>query len=203
MKHRFPLLLLLIVAMMALIAGCGGGDSASGQDQAKDNIEKHADERVPYEPKNDVEFNNYNKAQELYDSPATIIWCSVMPQSSTAPIVTVPVAGKLTSSSTTFFRPEEFIDRGNYSWQVGEARSVDGMYHPNPPKYRYGFTPGGQYVDFFELPTFCTTQPLSFQKESVQVKVDSNLNDATKKAEAALAEGKKSEAQAILAGAAE
>lgn len=197
-----------VVAMIALMAvatlaiGCGGSSASSGQEKAKDNIEHHADERVPYEPVHDVEFNNYNKAQELYDSPSTIIWCSVMPQSSTAPIVTVPVAGKLTSSSTTFFRPEEFIDRGNYSWQTAEARSVDGMFHPNPPKYRYGFTPGGQYVDFFELPTFCTTQPLAFQRQSVQVKVDSNLNDATQKAEQALGEGKKKEAQAILAGAA-
>lgn len=197
-------LILAAVVLAALFAGCGGGSSSSGQDKAKKEIEDRAKGRVPYSPKHDVEFNNYNRAQELYDSPATIIWCSVMPQASTAPIITVPIAGKLTSSSTTFFRPEEVInDEADASGNAVTARSVDGLFHPDPPKYRYGFTPGGQYVDFFELSTICTTQPLEFQRQSVEVSVDSQLDSATKRAEAALAKGNKAEAQAILRGAAE
>jgi hypothetical protein len=204
--RKFKLLTIALLALLALAvvtAGCGASES-SGQDQAKENIKKKAEERVPYEPVNDVEFSNYNKAQELYDSPSTIIWCSIMPQASTAPIITVPIAGKLTSSSTTFFRPEEVInDESGASGNTVTSRSVDGLYHPDPPKYRYGFTPGGQYWDFFELSTACTTQPLAFQRQSVEVSVDKELSQASNKAEKALEDGDKAKAQAILEAAAE
>jgi hypothetical protein len=49
---------------------------------------------------------------------------------------------------------------------------VDGLFHPNPPGYRYGFTPGGQYVDFFNMATFCTTALTEFQRQETRVAVD-------------------------------
>lgn len=203
MKKRLLLAVTSLMLVAGVVAGCGEGED-SAQDKARSEISRKAEGRSPYLPRNDVEFKNYNRAQQLYDSPATIVWCSVMPQASTAPIVTVPIAGKLTSSSTTYFRPEEEVGVGGEGANpLGTARSVDGLYHPNPPKYRYGFTPGGQYVDFFELPVLCTTQPLEFQRQSVEVAVDSQLDAATKQAEKALEAGKTGEAQAILRGAAE
>lgn len=202
MKKKVSLVVFAILAVLlcGIVAGCGG---KSEQEVAHKHMEEKADARVPFEPTHEVEFHNYNKAQELYDSPETIIWCSVMPQASTAPIITVPIAGKLTSSTTTFYPPEKTVDPNGDGNAVVAERSVDGMFHPNPPKYRYGFTPGGQYVDFFELPTFCTTAPMSFQKESVSVTVDKPLNTATEEAEEALAKGEEAKAQQILEGAVE
>jgi hypothetical protein len=182
------------MALVALVAGCGGN---SERDHARQEAKENQKHFVPYIPKNGVEGANYNKAQELYDDPATIIWCTAFPQSSTEPLITVPVAGKLTSSTVSAFRSEDEIDG-----VALEAESVDGLYHGTPPPYRYGFTPGGQYVDFFNLPTLCTTQPLKFQRQSVSVSVDSDLNKATEEAESALKAGNKKQAQAILAGAA-
>ena len=204
MKNRTPKrllisLLILVGGFLALTAS-SCETSESNESKAYNDVKEKADNRTPYIPHNDVEFNNYVKAQKLQDSPETIIWCSVMPQANTTPIITVPIAGKLTSSSTTFFQPEYTEDSGDGS-VVLPNRSVDGLYHPDPPKYRFGFTPGGQYVDFYELPTFCTTKPLDFQKDSVAVKVGRSLNDATQRAEAALKAGDNAQAQAILEGA--
>jgi hypothetical protein len=192
------IVVLALVAIGALVLGaCDEGEVS----RAKETVNENAEKFQAYIPKNNVELNNYNQAQRVYDSPSTIIWCTAFPQASTAPLVTVPIAGKLTSSSTTFFRPED-VDSSSNGKVTKTARSVDGLYHPNPPKYRYGFTPGGEYVDFFNLPTLCTTKPLAFQRESVAIKVDDRLERAQVQAEAALKQGDKGQAQAILEGAA-
>ncbi|HTU15662.1 MAG TPA: hypothetical protein VMF31_10715 [Solirubrobacterales bacterium] len=197
----FPIAVVIVMAAFTTVLFGGCSEESSPQSKAKSEVSTKAKDRTPYIPQNDVEFDNYNAAQKLYDSPDTIIWCSVMPQASSAPILTVPITGKLTSSSTTYFNPEE--ESGPRESRITlPARSVDGLYHPNPPQYRYGFTPGGQYVDFFNMPTFCTTKPLDFQKDSVAVSVDGNLTAATTKAEAALKSGDQAAAQAILEAAA-
>jgi hypothetical protein len=192
---------LAVIALGAVFAltACGGSDNPRAQAQAQANA--NGSQFKPYiPPPNNTEEQNYNKAQQMYNDPANILWCTVLSQSSTAPIITVPIAGKLTSSTTTAFQPEY---AGGHDASVAlPANSVDGLYHPNPPPYRYGFTPGGQYVDFFNAPTVCTTQPMEFQRQSVTVKVDGSLNSATTKAEAALKSGDKSKAQAILESAA-
>lgn len=192
MLKKTSLLVAALASVLALTA-CEDGGTASQEKKAKTQVEKVANARSPvYIPRNNTEYNNYNEAQKLYDSPTTIIWCTTTWANPSSPMVTVPVAGKLTSSSTTYFRPEEFLDRGNYFWQTGTARSVDGMFHPNPPGYRYGFTPGGQYVDFYELPTFCTTSLTKFQRKStsVSVSVDQQALRAQASAEQALKSGK-------------
>lgn len=182
------------------VAACGGDANNS----AKKRVDQAAKKLAPFLPKNDVEFHNYNRAQQLYDSPDTIIWCSTTWGNTSAPIVTVPVAGKLTSSSTTFFNPVEVINNDDSGSGVATpARSVDKLFHPDPPKYRYGFTPGGQYVDFFEMPTFCTTALTKFQRQSTEVAltVDEAAEVAQRAAERALARGDQAGAQAILEGA--
>jgi hypothetical protein len=195
LKKYLIVLFALLVAAAAI--GCG---SDSKQTQAYSQVDKAAKNRSPYIPHNNVEFNNYNNAQKLYDDPTTIIWCTAFPQSSTEPLITVPITGKLTSSSTTYFDPQQVLT--HHGDAVTDSRSVDGMYHPNPPPYRFGFTPGGQYVDLFNLPTLCTTKPLSFQRQSISVKVDGSLNQATQQAQTALKQGDKAKAQQILQAAA-
>lgn len=191
----------LLVAVL-MVAAC---DEVSGTevDKANRSVNDRAVHRKPYLPRNDVEFKNYNAAQKLYDDPNTIIWCSTTWGNPSAPIVTVPVAGKLTSSSTTFFQPERAIDvsgDGASAIGLGTARSVDGLFHPNPPQYRYGFTPGGQYVDFFTMPTLCTTALTKFQRQKTQVDVsyDSEAAKAQKTAEDALKQGRHGAAQRAL-----
>lgn len=199
-----PRKVLALVATMAaavLLTGCVQNKQDADQVAAA-KVQHHAAARSPYLPKNDVEFHNYNAAQQLYDSPTTIIWCSTTWGNASAPIVTVPVAGKLTSSSVSYF-PSTLAMTGdgssNYEFNP-ERRSVDGMYHGSPPPYRYGFTPGGQYVDFFNMPTLCTTQPTKFQRQKtdVVVSIDQGLSDAQARASALLREGKKDQAQKVL-----
>lgn len=199
-------LALLVVSLTA--CGDSGGDKPDATKQARQSIERHAKGRAPYLPKHDVEFKNYNAAQKLYDSPETIIWCSTTWGNASAPLVTVPVTGKLTSSSTTFFQPDapliaDVPGDGYGAYAIGgttSSRSVDGLYHPNPPQYRYGFTPGGQYVDFFNMPTFCTTALTKFQRQSTKVTVafDPGAQQAQRNAEAALKRGDKQAAQHAL-----
>lgn len=192
--RRFALGLILVASIA--LAGCG----EKNIDRQAKAVDQHAAGFKAYLPHNDVELRNYNDAQKLYDSPNTIIWCSTTWGNPSSPIITVPVTGKLTSSTTTFFRPEQFIDRGNYSWQVGTARSVDGLFHPNPPPYRYGFTPGGQYVDFFNMPTLCTTALTKFQRQETKLStaLDPAALSAQSRAEKALRSGDKAGAQKAL-----
>lgn len=189
---------LALVAPALALAACGGGTTANPQAKQKRQVDQAAERRQAYIPHNNVEFNNYNEAQKLYDEPSTIIWCTTTWGNPSAPMVTVPVAGKLTSSSTTFFSPNGVVSDevsgdgyGPVPVGIGTEKSVDGMYHPNPPGYRYGFTPGGQYVDLFNMPTFCTTALSKFQRQQTKVAltVDQGAQDATRRAEKILRDG--------------
>lgn len=189
----------LLAAVM--LTACGSDTRVTNQTAAAAaKVERHARARAPYLPSRDVEFNNYNAAQKLYDDPTTIIWCSTTWGNASAPIVTVPVAGKLTSSSVSYFPSDSVLDYGSEGHPVVERKSVDGMYHGTPPPYRYGFTPGGQYVDFFNMPTVCTTQPTKFQRQKtdVVVSIDAGLSNAQKQASALLKQGRKAAAQRVL-----
>lgn len=191
--------LAIFIALIALLAlglsACGG---TSERDRAKDEVAANTRKVVPYVPKNQIEASNYNKKEELFDNPNTIIWCSAFPPGSNYPVITIPVAGKLTSSSVSILPSNHGTNDG-----VVESADVDGLYHGSPPPYRYGFTPGGQYVSFEGgLATLCTTQPLEIQRESVSVKVAGSLDKASKEAEAALEAGDKQKAQALLGAAA-
>jgi hypothetical protein len=192
-------------AVLSLIGGVAAGCSGSdpGQSSQREQVEKKAAKSEAYLPQNDVELNNYNAAQKLYDTPSNIIWCTTTWGNASAPLVTVPIAGKLTSSSTTFFQPEKLVGDTDGGYLTVSSRSVDGLYHPNPPQYRYGFTPGGQYVDLFNMPTFCTTALTKFQRETTKVSVDFDpaAQAAQKRAEDYLKSGNKAAAQAALSDA--
>lgn len=198
---------LMLAVLFATFSFAACGEYESAPPNQKDQVEKQAKKNRAYLPKNGIELRNYNDAQKLYDSPSSIIWCTSFPANPNAPIITTPIAGKLTSSSTTFFSPDEVVkaevEGDGYGPQplgIGSSRSVDGLFHPNPPQYRYGFTPGGQYVDFFELPTYCTTALTKFQRQStnVTVRVDPEAQRLTAEAEKAYASGDKAKAQDAL-----
>jgi len=176
MKTRNKIIAALGVAVLALsMSACSGSSTPTKPDRGSQlaEAEKNFNERTAPDVTGEAEYNNYIRAQEeVYDDPSSVIWCTVYPQSANAPIFTVPIQGKLTSSTVSFFPNErkEWVDGGEYNMEVMvEAQSVDGMYHGSPPPYRYGFTPGGQYVDFMNLPTFCTTALTEFQKQSLLV----------------------------------
>lgn len=158
--------------------------------KAGQEINNAAENRSPYIPKNSVEYDNYNKAQELFDNPSAIIWCTAFPNGGSAPVITTPIKGKLTSSSTSYFAGSD---------ANGENRSVDGMYHGNPPGYRFGFTPGGAYVSFEGgINVICTTQLTEFQRQKTFVSIDNLVSDNQKAAENALKTGDSQKAVELL-----
>lgn len=193
----------VIVMCFTIVALSSCGSDTRDQKSVQQQVQKQVSTRgLGYIPKNNVEFNNYNRAQKLYDSPNTIIWCSAFPPGANQPIITTPIQGKLTSSSVSLLpntqvRAYSSDDYGTYS---PEVKSVDGMYHGSPPPYRYGFTPGGQYVDFSNATLVCTTALTKFQREKTVVvtEVDSQASSATSAAEKALKNGDKAGAQKAL-----
>lgn len=195
------IIFILVAGLTLGLAACGSSSSPPDPQKVQEKqIEAQAKKLRPYTPHNNVEFNNFNDAQRLYDSPSTIIWCTAYPSNPNAPFITTPIKGKLTSSSVSYRRQQEQVDHGNYSWSVLDAKSSDGMYHGSPPPYRYGFTPGGVYVDYYNVETFCTTALTKFQRQSTKlsVTVDDQAQRVTAAAEAALKRGDKAGAQRAL-----
>lgn len=135
--------------------------------------------------KNHLDYQNFYKSQELYDNPSTIIWCTTTWGNANSPLVTVPIAGKLTSSTVSLFPTQQVKEYTNSGTYNPELPSTDGMYHGSPPPYRYGFTPGGQYVEFDNMDAFCTTALTKFQRQSttIQLDIDSKMSAAQKQAE--------------------
>lgn len=198
MKKSIIMLPILAAVISVGVSACG---SSSQPDQYAE-VEKKASSMQPYIPKNDVELRNYNKAQELYDDPAAIQWCTVFPSSASAPIVTTPIAGKLTTSATSYFSPTEVQRYGENQVNIPK-RSVDGLFH-GPSFYRYGFTPGGDYVDFSNsLEMRCTTALTEFQRQNTFVEMANTEGDVDSRqaqAEEALKSGDNQKAENILKG---
>lgn len=191
----------VLAAFVFVLAACGAVYATNQRDDAYNQVAKKATHRAGYLPTNDVEWNNYNRAQKLYDDQSSIIWCTTTWGNASSPLVTIPIAGKLTSSSTSVFSPEHQVGDSD-TLAMAPSMSVDGLYHPNPPQYRYGFTPGGQYVDFFGMPALCTTALMKFQRQStkVTISIDPQARAAQAAAESALRSGNHAAAQAALAG---
>ena len=185
----------IVGAVCALIAACGSSLADSPAKKAQRAIDDRANATKPYLPPwPTVEYQNYTRAQKLYADPNTIQWCTTTWGNASAPLVTIPVQGKLTSSSVSFFPGSRVqLYGGNDSSEyTPERRSLDSMYHGDPPPYRYGFTPGGDYVDLSGMPALCSTKPLKFQREKTDIAltVDAGLEAATNAAEADLRSGK-------------
>lgn len=190
MKKNKVLAFVGVAAIGALaLTGCN-----SESDKAAREVYEKAKDLKPFIPENDVELRNYTKAQELYDNPSSIQWCTLFPPSNSAPLVTFPIAGKLTTSSTSYFAA------GN--------QSVDGLYHGDS-FYRFGFTPGDQYADVSNsMPMYCSTALTEFQRQKTYVEGVGNDGDASKidvdtaqeAAEKALESGDSKKAADILGG---
>jgi hypothetical protein len=199
-----------LLAALAIVAiGCGAAGAASGLDAIDAVMNKGSTTSKLFNmtkclPDCSPDFSNYNFANKTFANPATIIWCTTTWGNPSAPLITVPIARKLTSSSVSFFPSSRTYTGGgsDVHEHTPERRSVDGMYHGNPPGYRYGRTPGDQYVDFFNMPTFCTTAMSKFQRQKTEVSLalqtDSTAAAATTEAEAALKRGDHAGAQQAL-----
>lgn len=204
MKKKLITAAAIAAALAVGLTACDLDDGTSTSKKSQQAINNNADSRSVYVPKNDVEFDNYNKAQKLYDSPDTIIWCTSAWSNASAPLVTTPIRGKLTSSSVSYF-PNNSIQKygSNGAPAEVENRSVDGMYHGTPGPYRYGFTPGGVYVDYTGMEVMCTTALTSFQRQSTTVDVngpDAKATATQDAAEAALKAGDSGKAAELLKG---
>jgi len=186
-KNRKRVLVALAIVgglTLAFAAGCTEDERAP---RTGENI---AQDRQNYTPHNDVEGRNYNARQALADNPATLIWCTAFPTSPNARAFTVPIVGKLTSGNK---RPEPisqiYVDTDNTgTWYNPDLPGPDGMYGTSG-EFRYGFDPAGNYHDFYNLETYCTTVPNILQREQTLIIIgtDGDLADIDQRAEAALA----------------
>jgi hypothetical protein len=186
MQKRFKVMALAVIAVSlgVTLAGCTSDDTKGNPGT---NI---ADNRQNYTPKNDVEGHNYNARQAIADNPATLIWCTVFPTSPNAKAFTIPIVGKLTSGNKRPYPTEQAVidsDTGGYTYNP-EVPGPDGMFGTSG-EYRYGFDPAGNYHDFYNLETYCTTVPNVLQKEQtiVVIKAAGDLGAIDKQVEAALA----------------
>lgn len=183
------------VAVVALFAACDGQPAPSQAQQVnqkgRETVQEVNESLAPPVVHNFTEYKNYMAAQKLADDPSTILWCTTTWGNANAPLVTVPIAGKLTSSSVSLFPSTQTLLDTSTGGRLynPELPSVDGMFHGNPPPYRFGFTPGGQYAEFLGMPAFCTTALTKFQRQStnVTVTIDASMVAAQKAAEKALA----------------
>lgn len=188
----------VVLICVFLMGACGGSKNAStsspgaaANKAGRANVQAENKSLVPPKIKNFTDYHNYMNAQALYDDQSSIIWCTTTWGNASAPLVTIPIAGKLTSSTVSLFPSTQTVymsDRYGPSSFNSELPSVDAMYHGSPPPYRYGFTPGGQYVDFFNMPVVCTTALTSFQRQSTKVSIttDAAADNAQKAAKVAL-----------------
>lgn len=184
---RPGMLLAVLLASTVFVAACTSNKDrvkTTAQDSAIDT----AKTRNNYIPKNDIEGHNYNARQILADNPATLIWCSVYPQNPNVKPFTVPIVGKLTSGNKRPFPTQIVRTYENSGTYNPELPGSDGFYGTSG-EYRYGFDPAGNYHDFYNLETYCTSEPTIIQKNTTDIMVsvsDDQLSAATNKAEAAL-----------------
>lgn len=181
---KIILALIAAIASTAILAACTADQRASQQDAVD-----IAANRDNYVPKNDVEGHNYNARQAIADSPSTLIWCTAFPTSPNAKAFTVPIVGKLTSGNKRPYPNTQSLNGTGGSDSVyynPELPGPDGMYGTSG-EYRYGFDPAGNYHDFYNLETYCTTVPNVLQKETtVVLSVAGDLSLIDSRVEAAL-----------------
>lgn len=189
--------LALIAAAVFGLTGANCGDDSPAVKSRKE-AEAKSSQRTSYIPKNDLEFENYNKRQQLADDPTAILWCTSAFPVPSSPLFTVPIVGKLTSGGKRPYATEVRESGGAYTYYP-ELPGPDGMFGSSG-EYRYGFTPGGIYADWYGMPTFCTTEPMVWQRESTTIvmQTDPLFSEAHAKAREALRAGKPEEARKIL-----
>lgn len=183
-----------VLLLVLTAASCGGGTSASDASQkASDKLQGQV-----YQSKHNVEFRNYNLRQKMADDPSTILWCTfAWPGQIGQQLVTVPIAGKLTSSNK---RPYPGTTTADNNGPGIEVPGPDHMYGSSA-EYRYGFDPTlTQYSDFTDLPSYCTNVPTVWQQNQTTIisQTSTTLDSISKAAQAAIKSGDPSKAAAIL-----
>lgn len=175
----------VIAAFCMFVAGCSA--VGSSKSNAKDSINQTAQDNQTnvYVAKNGTELSNYNKRLKIADDPTTILWCTFAFPVPGAPLVTVPIVGKLTSGGKRPFPQNNLSEVGNSN--STENPDGQGMYGTSGD-FRYGFTPEEAYADMYNLSTFCTTTPMVWQKEKtvIALATDPALATATATAKAQL-----------------
>lgn len=193
--------LLGATALVAVVAaGCtqGAQSNPSAAKQAEDKANSHQ----VYIPKHDLEFQNYNKRMLISDNPSTILWCTTAFPIPASPLLTVPIVGKLTSSYKRPYATEKDAypdSNGGGGYYNPEVPGPDGMYGASDP-YRFGFDPAGNYQEFGNMPTYCTTEPTTWQREqtTIVMQQDPTLVAAERAAQQQLASGNASGARQTL-----
>lgn len=190
--RRCAVLAGLALVAVAALAGC-----TSHKDSTKSPTgQQIAANRAPVQLHNDVEGKNYNRRLSLADNPASLIWCTVYPTSPNAKAFTIPIVGKLTSSSKRPTPTEQtVIDTDTLGKTYNpEIPGPDGMYGASVP-YQYGFDPAGNEHDFSAaLEMHCTSVPDIIQQETTQIAVKSSTSPGQldSQVQAALAQCQKS-----------
>ncbi|MCR4312597.1 MAG: hypothetical protein NUV56_04935 [Candidatus Uhrbacteria bacterium] len=181
MRYRFALLLFFPLLM--------GEDSClSERQRSAIEVQRRAQDVAAYVPANGIEMSNYNRRGKIADDPTTILWCTSAFPIPSSPLFTVPVIGKLTSGGK---RPFQGDSDG--------TMDPNGMYGSSGD-YRYGFTPAGQYADWYGIATFCTTEPMIWQRQNTEMVMatDPKLMAAHEEARRLLAANKPEEASAVI-----
>lgn len=171
-----------VVAVAVSLVGCV---ELTAEDRARLRGEENARTGAT------VERRNYEWRYEISQDSSTILWCTFsFPQSNTQ-LVTVPVVGKLTSGGKRSFGSGEDYGQDEY-----------GMYGSSDGNYRYGFGPGGkgEYYDFSQMPSFCTTVPMTFQAQKTIMLIEPapGLSAATARVRELIKQNKTGEASAAL-----
>lgn len=188
---------LVLIALLTM-----GASSCSGSTSAQDQAQKRSNalQRQVYQSTHDLEFQNYNLRQKIADDPSTILWCTFFPPTVGQEPITVPIAGKLTSSNKRPYSGTYEADNG----APGTERPGPDHMFGSSSEYRYGFDPTRTiYYDFTSLPSLCTTQPLIYQRNKTYIAIDTapTLNSIDKAAQNALKAGDAKKALQILKGA--
>src|SRR5262249_21146719 len=151
-RKWFGIVPLGLVLMVVVIGSSSCGDTSSAQQASQDASNKLQNQI--YQPKHDVEFHNYNDRLRVSDDPSTILWCTFFPQTPAQEPITVPIAGKLTSSNKRPYRGTYEADNGAPGTEIPGPDHMFG----SSSEYRYGFDPTRTiYYDFTDLPSICTT----------------------------------------------
>lgn len=175
-------LIAICVSAPFLMGADGSGCSQQYADQQAATTK--ALDRKTFIPTNDLDFKNYDRRQKVADDPTAILWCTSSFPIPSSPLFTFPVVGKLTSGGKRPFATDP---------------GPDAMYGSSGD-YRYGFTPNNIYIEYYNMPTFCTTEPTVWQRQETKMAMatDSVLLAAHKAAQQALKAGKGDEAVSIL-----
>lgn len=124
------------------------------------------------------------------DDPAHVEFCTFWPPTPGAKPITVPIAGKLVSSTKRPDDPLGYDGTDGGGLASFNRADAQGMYGSSVP-YRYGYTPGDIGWEFPADNTTCSDAPTKFQADNTLLvsATDNKLAAAQQEAQAVLREG--------------